>query len=839
MTRLSYLEVKGFRSFGAEAQRIDFSAPLAVIHGDNSQGKTSLLEAAEFLFTGETSRRALLGGAPSEFERCLRNVHLSASEAVYVEAGIVNDQGIASVVRRELLHDYRGASGCESALTIDGYPVASLADTGLVVGDVPAMAAPVLLQHSLRYAVAAKPTERTEYFKALLEVDDLEIVRSTLARVLRWREAQQVPTLIATLRRVAKHPQFSSHLSSCEKTPNRVVIESSLKSALTSIPGVDENIGDLASARAAALTSLRGRQADVFPLSDIRVGPSPSIAENEIALPTSLAEYQALAESASDEVSRLLPLFAAALALPEIHEIGDAIDCPLCGTEGGMTPARVSQVRGIIAAQSGLVDVGRKCRDDLSRVTTRVVALHRQLVAVPPACARWTDEQKIKENAAVTELGAPDTWLPQLLSRAAELDQLCENAAADARTALELLDRLDTRTERVEPHDPSEVNATGSALHSLAQAVARVRSFRDSWALELGQPAITIQTAVESRTDTEGWESLSTLADQVDELLAQILAHKRSTAATLRLRRAVSDVDTAVQQVMDRRFDEMGDDIGRWWQLLRPNDLVSFTEVVRKGSGKRSFDITATLTAALGDAGVVRNAISVLSDSQLDALGLAAFAARCHLGKSPVIMLDDPVPASDPEHSLTFASKVVESLLDLPLHVVIATSNPELANTLETLHRHRGVDRFSVVLVDPVMGTTLVPSEDDFERLVLGAESQMHSPLIENRRSAGNYLRIAAERLAKLIVIANRRAIGETVSLSDYEGKNLGDLRPLVTSYSLAANEPGLWQTFAKELNPADHDVVPPASARLAWCCGELKQLKRLHRSKFPNLMRP
>jgi len=50
---------------------------------------------------------------------------------------------------------------------------------------------------------------------------------------------------------------------------------------------------------------------------------------------------------------------------------------------------------------------------------------------------------------------------------------------------------------------------------------------------------------------------------------------------------------------------------------------------------------------------------------------------------------------------------------------------------------------------------------DDFERLMLDASSQMHSPLHANRRAAGNSLRIAAERLAKHVTVAGRRRAGD------------------------------------------------------------------------------
>ncbi|WP_183519826.1 ATP-binding protein [Mycolicibacterium sp. BK634] len=88
---ISYIEVCGFRSYGAQPQRIELTAPLTVVHADNSQGKTGLAEAFEFLHTGTISRRQIGGGSAGEFEGSLRNAHIDAGVEVYVEVGLSSD----------------------------------------------------------------------------------------------------------------------------------------------------------------------------------------------------------------------------------------------------------------------------------------------------------------------------------------------------------------------------------------------------------------------------------------------------------------------------------------------------------------------------------------------------------------------------------------------------------------------------------------------------------------------------------------------------------------------------------------------------------------------------
>ena len=181
--RLNSLTLQGFRCFRS-SQTLDLSAPVCAVLASNSQGKTSLAEGVEFLLTGEIVRRQLMASAQDEFADSLRNVHLSPQDPVYVEASLLCADGIGRTVRRTLVRDYgRGNNpNCETKLEIAGQPAtdADLAAHGCVLSP-PPLRAPVLAQHTLGYLFSARPQERAEYFRALLEVTDLEELRATAA----------------------------------------------------------------------------------------------------------------------------------------------------------------------------------------------------------------------------------------------------------------------------------------------------------------------------------------------------------------------------------------------------------------------------------------------------------------------------------------------------------------------------------------------------------------------------------------------------------------------------------------------------------------------------------
>lgn len=82
LCKINQLEIQGFRAFGRNPQTLEFPSLLAAIWGPNSQGKTSLAEAVEFLLTGEIVRRALMASGQDEFADSLRNAHLPAGAEV-------------------------------------------------------------------------------------------------------------------------------------------------------------------------------------------------------------------------------------------------------------------------------------------------------------------------------------------------------------------------------------------------------------------------------------------------------------------------------------------------------------------------------------------------------------------------------------------------------------------------------------------------------------------------------------------------------------------------------------------------------------------------------------
>jgi hypothetical protein len=851
--RVTHLEVRGFRSYGNEAQRLQLDAPLAVVHADNSQGKTSLAEAVEFLLTGATSRRLLSGGSLSEFQNALRNAHLPPNGRVYVEVGLDEGSGTVRVLRRELTCDYRGASDCTSTLTLDGTRIAAVTDAGLTLSD-PPLAAPVLLEHTLRYAVSAKPGDRSDYFKAVLEVADLDVVRAEVSRLLAERDAAPRDPLLAKLHAAASAPLFAATLDPLRRTRDPAAVEAALRTACHAAAPPSP----LAAAAAEALSdaagrlrqALQARQRDILPIAELRsAAPSDAadpaaqaLAEPADRLLAAASAYGQRVRAVDAATAEVLPLLQAALQVDRITAIdaNSPADCPLCLTPDSLTAARVAAIRAQVGEQQDLSSAGTRVREQLRGLSDRVGTLARTAAGAVPAASRWEPQQRDERTATAIRLGAQEGQLEAALAGADQLAAVAEEVRGTAVRSQRALSVLVAHADRLHELPEADLNAAADALRDLSAAFAPVRALHTKVTAATELVLEVVRPPLEAGSDTAGWAAAAELAEQPAQVLAALTEHDRRTAATARLRQAAKQIDLGVQTVLDRRLLRMGGEIRRWWALLRPDELTTFDAVVRRGTGRKYLDVTAALAPQPATAGVVRNALAVLSNSQLNALGLSAFLARCQLLSSPLIVLDDPVPGSDREHRNTFSSDVVAALLDGGQQVLVTTHDSELARQLQVSHQHLGVNEFRASLVDARTGSQIVRTGDDFERLMLDASSQMHSPLVDNRRAAGNALRIAAERLAKHVIVAGRRRAGDaTAGLAEYDNKNLRDLRVLATQHAIQPNEPGRWQQLARTLNDADHDTLdPPTPIDLKQCHATLRDLKKQHQQNDPQLTR-
>lgn len=821
MPKIQKLEICGFRAFG-EVQTLDFQSNLALIWGFNSQGKTSVAEALEFLLTGTNIRRELLGGAKSEYEGSLRNVHLPATAPVWIKAQIVDDLGAPYEVCRTLVRDYTADSECVSNLTVDGTSVTDLSSLGITLSD-PPLRAPVLLQHSLRFALSCRPQDRADYFKALLEIQDLEHLRSLIeSQVDQFRP--QPREVIQKLHKLSQLDELSHLPRDIENSDlTSATLEGHLRRAVASglsilgeAPDGQANLADLG----IALTQgLNARRESSFPVAAYGVGPTLRGPESATFL--KLREYESLVTEVDAELESLRAVFEAVLAIPAVTATDKPIGCPVCETPDALTPARIAAIRDQVAEAKGLRAAQAAARVEIEACERSIGDLDSAMTGLIPVAASLNKEEIAKRESDVTGLIGDATTHRDVMTKFGNLGAACIPLKAKTEELRVALVGAKQAIGRAEAVSSDDLAALVEDVRRGVRDVAEPRTHSEKAAKELVEP---IRAVVDKRQGLEHWRTLTEIATDPNPLLDALRSERARSVVRKQLEDTVEEVDQAKVKVFDDKFEQMSTEIARWWELLRPDEPVQFDKVRRRGMGRRFVAFKARLRPYAGAPGVERDVLGVFSDSQLNALGLSAFLARASLQASPVVVLDDPLQAGDSAHRATFVADALQELLNEGTQVIILSFDDTTQKLVQHRYEHLPVDGFVVTLANPKDGAIIAKASNTAEAFLQDAAAYLGSDLTQMRRVCANKLRTAAERIAKEILVKEREAAGDTASLDDYEGKTLGPLIIDLVPYLHDPSHKGKWRNANTLTTPGSHDDAPPDRNDLRVAYGDLRR---------------
>lgn len=828
MAKLTWLEIRGFRSFSV-CQRLEFNHQLALLWGGNSQGKTSLAEAIEFLLTGDTVRRTLLGGDRSEFNDSLRCARHPQHEVVSVAAGIVDESGTEHRVVRTLDQDIGRGQDCTSTLTVDDTPVSDLSALGIVLAE-PPLRAPVLFQHSVRYVLSARPIDRLAYFKALLEMSDLDALSDALAAVIGALTLGEESVPERDLAACRSDPRLAAPFDALSQGAPSVAamqtaIDAAVGLALAEVTGSSPQADMDGSARIEILErELERHDQRRFDFSAWRPGAA-SIDVSDEAL-SRIAVYAPLASAADAEVERLRALFEAVLAVPALAEATDPTDCPVCGTEAALTPNRIEALKQQVAQATGLRDAQQEALDELSTIRTRLRDTRTAVAAVPPSAARFDDQQVTKVRTAAIAITGETLDFGAAHAAAVSLARAGEEALRMLDEVLQLTDAALEALGSLTSVDPSALSA---ALSLAVVAVENLASERTRYIAEAGTVLTPVKERLAEQTGTSAFAALIRIARDPGPLAMAMRRRHAIGVVRGEYEAAKRDIDRAKLAVFSAKFDSMSQEIVRWWALLRPDEPVRFHRAAPRGQGRRAVSLEAILDAD-GDESIVRDALGVLSDSQLNALGLSAFLARASFQRTPLLVLDDPVHSGDEAHRDTFIDLVVPELLSSGFQVLITTFDYTLNKVLTGA---QALDGFRISLDDAAAGSVVVKGTHTADALLAEAKQFIHEGQASRATGAGR-LRVAAEAVAKEILVAKRVALGERASLADYAGHawTLDKLVARLQEHLTDDRERRWWTTVSPRLSPGAHEDAPPERNTLRLVYRGLKTSLKDHREQ-------
>ena len=832
--KINRIEIQGFRAFGRKGQTLSFGSALAAIWAPNSQGKTSLAEAFEFLLTGQIVRRQLVASTQDEFADALRNAHMPAAMPAYVEAEITCTDGQTYRVRRTLISDYAKRKDCQSALQIDGGDAkeSDLAALGIVLSQ-PPLAAPVLAQHTLGYLFSARPQDRATHFKKILEVTDLEELRGAAAALdakFKPDDHDRQWIRLATAAAIKDAKPLLTPLKTAVPAP--ADLAAAVDGAITAIlTAAVHPLPTTPAERVAALEELlQERRAKTFPVDGFDRKPLANWTEPAQGEWDKLDAYLAERETVEEETRRLTALFREALAIPAVDAATHPIDCLLCGTEGSLTPQRIALIRTRAQETKDFQAAESAATDALRGLAASALAFGRVAVAACPDFLAMHSSERQQKGFCMERIRALlgpeaaaviDPWLTALRN-------LARARATIDTTAKALMTRVDGYVVKPDTLDDPRPLKTrfGEAATAYSGFAAQLRLYADAETALLGRLTVVIDVA----SDTGGWQELIDLAGDKDALRESLIERQVRVALQTELNAALRQIDKGNEKVLDDKFVDLSSGIQHWWDLLRPDEPTFFSAVRPRKGARRTVDFKAGLSLDAGrSAPKLRDVIAVFSQSQLHCLGLALFIARALHEGAGFMVLDDPILASDEDYRAYFNTAVLEELIRAGIQTVVLTQDRKTWKDMEQRYLHKNIDMFQLTLTDRADGTAVINTGDDLATMLARAEVLARGDHIELRKQAGEILRDAAERFCKEMLVRDRWVKGDSrAALSDYDGRNLGQLEPKVEPLLTAdSSHPGKLRTMGSQLNPAKHDDDTPDRGTINVALGDLKFLKK------------
>ena len=669
-----------FRGFKALSNPIDLTGNLIVIEGKNSSGKTSLAEGLEFLFRGSLSRREEHGeGNPQELENCIENQLRPSDESTFVEATFVRHSGTLDekqlVLRRLLTKDYgaTSTSSCESKLHLDGLELPK-EDEAAILEELFSFVPPLLMQHTLRSFVQSPPSQRRQYFERILSLDELTdlISRAVIgsAKLPGFKSPQgsyglsQWETLIGQLKIPEAKAIAQKVKSVAQQNQPKALADALIRVAVLEFSSPDTNLAEVE----AWIKQQQNvaRQKSFPPLAQLRPKQQPNREFLTTLAGSQDRKANVVARWKDYESSRALTnavqenALVIADALESMIQAG-LIDrekavqlCPLCGYE---SPTTLTQKRLLeIDEWKPLAEAEKNAR---ARFDSEIEGLKRDLRTL------------IRE--------ASDT-LPDL----PHLDQHLNEASSELSDAASTLATLRSRIEtEVRQHldgaqllvkaDTGQINTLADAETYVSECTACIDSLKDlpEHAVEYRQAFNTLETIVgQTASSDEAYrtrQSWLSCAMSQSDVLSDFKWESAKVAARKDLVTIRNELMEFRGQYLEGRRASFSQGMEDVWSCLRGDSYSAFSNLhVPEPKGK-GFPVVLEVKATLNDGVETKeiDALKVFSESQVNALGVAAFVTRSRLLGHDLLIFDDPVQSMDEgrqvvllTHNETFARDI-------------------------------------------------------------------------------------------------------------------------------------------------------------------------------------
>jgi len=681
-----------FRGFGSN-YLIQFDHPLTIIYGPNGTGKTAIAEALEWLLFANTYRRKYTDIDEVEHRGALKSVLCPEGELPFVQADFQLTEDSKKTLKRELL--ITGTSE-QTVAYIDGVQVPNFDMINLSHAE---NFYPIIIQENLQGLIKTTGAARRTYISRILGLETLlDFDRAIDSACDRFMNS--LPTNIQST--LTKFRQLTNTLNQqnilhgiCQRWLSDEIQYSAdwdeiLAYCRQAIRKPEIPPDEIATEATRLAENARRSIFDITQFS-LKQGASTildtcdsilqAFQKNITTLKSQISIYAGLRAEMYAKISfelddNRLRLWEQGLELIDISQITSkeqALNCPFCN-EPTITKGKAAEITQYLeqtkAFSSGgkqVLETSRRCCVLITRLLSLVKSLLPNQIDQP---AQDTLQRLLPNNPVAIQ-----SFTAILNQLHTDFNALETNVSCVKDNIENILSIVDT------PNRKEELNLLFSETIPSLNVIYQLSKQRiEQYTTAYERFKAILQPILSSDENVRHLETISELSSSAT--IIRTVENIFNMRNRLRqIRQSVRDFLTSEDQ---RRIDERGEDITRWFNLL----YGSTSEVVNFGG----IDPRGTTMRLRGEIfGETRHASSHFSQSQLNCLGLAIHIATATVEGCPFdfVMFDDPIQSFDDEHREQLISLVVKELIEEHLkQVIIMTHLHNVSDRLNYAYAH-------------------------------------------------------------------------------------------------------------------------------------------------------
>jgi DNA repair exonuclease SbcCD ATPase subunit len=694
-----------FRGFRKGSVPIQFDSKLVIIEGRNSQGKTSLVEALEWLLTGSLSRRDSKDlGDSKELENCISNSFRPHEEDTWVEAVFVKNEEIIKL-KRILTKDYGKTrnDACSSVLYKNNIELTIQEESDLkeqLFGLVP----PILMQHTLGDFVKNNPSERYKYFDSLLNLDGLTnlIERSSISDEMlnNYKFSNEFSIFEKFKIIVNKRSNYLSRYENVKtaekedfltKLLNDIAHKDFFHSSLTHT--VDDSYNLIKN-------KCKSQKDELFPIYE-NIRPN-QLSQNIIL--NMIEKYEV-----SNWIDEARSLFFAMQGMEiekNLHTkliVMDTIrklmnnnllnttsnlqTCPLCNhiEEPTLSLERIDELTSDISVTTELIDKNLELENQFEILINDFDTVFNIIKNFLPY---FPTRDEILKNLDKSELKIKEN----IISLSDSYNQI-KNILNNIDIFNARLNEISNNLESINFSELDEIILSQCQLYTefIKEARSYLRLF--SHLDQIFSMDLEEDIAYKKMSNWLAcFENIGLLKIELDwEISKKYAQHE--------LKSVREKLIEYRHNVLESKRSAFNEEISIIWNALRGDRYSKFQSLYIPKSKGRGFPIEINVMAVLDDGNQVKkvDALRIFSESQINALGISAFITRSKILGHKFIIFDDPVQSMDEEHFKTFTSGILRKLLDDNFQVIIFTHSDQFAR--EISHNYWNYDQYTTMHV--------------------------------------------------------------------------------------------------------------------------------------------